>query len=244
MSAESGDPGVKKPFDLRLISDADLKREADKIRKAKALAEERDQLSRTPLGPAAGTSPDRLRAVPKAVQRGQDRKSAITANRTENKFQEAVRKQKEAEIALKKAQRDLEKKQKQLDQKVQGFIDRGGNFFENPESAIQNEILQLATKAGPAGLAITLLPQIIQQILLEFEDGGVFDTRIKEQSEVRTIGSLDYLIDIQNGTVLFTESAYLDNEPPGVTNTDRLVAGQMRFYLFNADNYTGIIDDG
>ena len=40
MSAE----GIKKGIDLNLISDEDLRREADKLRQAKALANERDQL--------------------------------------------------------------------------------------------------------------------------------------------------------------------------------------------------------
>lgn len=240
MSAESGDPGIKKPIDLRLISDADLKREAEKLRKAKVLAKERDTLSKTPLGAAVGVSPDTLTALPKAVRRGQDRKSAVTANRTENKFQEAVRKQKETEAALKKALKGIEKKQKELDSKVQSIVDKGGNFIDNPANAVQNEVLQLALKAGPAGLALTMIPQIINAVLEEFEDGGVFDTRIKEQNEVKTIGSLDYLLDIQNGTVLFSESGRLSDEPPTVTNTERLVAGQMRFYQFNLGDYTGI----
>lgn len=240
MSSTSGDPGINKPIDLRLISDADLKREADKIRKAKQLAKERDTLSKTPLGSAVGVSPDRLTALPKSVQRGQDRKSAVTANRTENKFQEALRKQKELEKKLQKTIKDFEKKSKELDTKIQGIVDRGGNFLDDPANAVQNEIFSLASKAGPAGLVIAMIPQIIAAVEAEFDDGGVFDTRIKEQNEVKTIGPLDYLIDIQNGTVLFSEQAYLTDEPPSVTNTDKLVAGQMRYYQFNSGDYTGI----
>lgn len=242
MSAESGNPGIKKSIDLNLISDEDLKREADKIRQAKNLAKERDTLSKTPLGPGIGSSPDRLGgALPKAVQRGQDRKSAITANRTENAFQQAVRKQKEAEAELKRVTKEIEKKQKVLDDKLQGIVDRGGNLLDNPQAAIQNELMTLITKAGPAGIVVALIPQIIDEILQEFGPGGVFDTRIKELNEVKTIGSLDYLLDIQNGTVLFTESAYLSNEPPSISNTDKLVAGQLRYYMFNSGDYTGLV---
>lgn len=236
MSAE----GIKKGIDLNLISDEDLRREAKKIREAKALANERDQLSRTPLGPGIGSSPDRLTALPKAVQRGQDRISAITANRTENAFQEAQKKQKAAEKELDQVLKEIKKQQKDLDDKIQGIVKRGGDFITDPQNAIQNEILNLIGKAGPAGFAISLVPELINLILKEFEAGGVFDTRIKEQSAVKQIGSLDYLLEIQNGTVLFTESAHLSNEPPSVVNTDRLVAGQMRFYQFNAGEYTGL----
>lgn len=232
--------GIKKGIDLNLISDEDLRREADKIRQAKALANERDQLSRTPLGPGVGSSPDRLAALPKSMQRGQDRQSAITANRTENAFQESVRKQKESEKEVEKALKEIDKKTKELDTKVNDIVKRGGDFVTDPQNAVQTEIINLLNKAGPAGFVLALVPELINLILKEFEAGGVFDTRIKEQSAVKQIGSLDYLLEIQNGTVLFTESAHLSNEPPSVVNTDRLVAGQMRFYQFHAGEYTGL----
>jgi len=216
MSAASGSDGVKKSFDLNLISDADLKREADKIRKAKSLAKDRDGL------PKEGSSTS----------------VAPTSSKDRQRERELTKRERE----LKKRQRKIDKKLKELDTKVQKITDQAGDFLSNPQSAVQNQILSLAKKAGPAGIAVGLSQQLIQEILKEFEPGGVFDTRIKEQSDVKTIAQLDYLLDIQNGTVIFSEQAFLTNEPPIISNTDKLVAGQMRFYQFNSGDYTGIVD--
>lgn len=211
MSAEGGNAGVKKPIDLRLISDADLKREADKIREAKKLARERDTLTKSSQASTTPTGSSKANAETKKLQR-----------------------------ELSKKIKDIEKKQKELDKKVQNIVEKGGDFINNPKGSVQAEIFSLAAKAGPLGLVVAMGPQLIDKILDEFGPGGVFDVRIKEQNEVKTIGSLDYLLDIQNGTVLFSESAFLTDEPPSVVRTDKLVAGQMRFYQFNAGDYVGI----
>ena len=237
----SSDPGVQGDVPLNLISDADLKREADKIRQAKKLKAESDKLG--PIGtPLAPGGP----AVPKAGAKGQTRKGAITANRTQNAFQELQNKVKKAEKdaadakkAAEKAKKDSDKKIKELDSKLQNVVDQGGDLLKNPEAAIQSGILNLASKAGPAGLAIALVPQIIDAVLDEFEDGGVFDTRVKEIEEASVLGPIEYLVDINSGLVLFAQSGYLSNEPPTIVNTDRLVAGQMRYFLFNSGDYTG-----
>ena len=237
----SSDPGVQGDIPLNLISDADLKREAEKIRKAKKLKSEAEKLS--PIGtPQAPVGP----AVPKAGAKGQTRKGAITANRTENAFQEQVRKAKELAVknkklqkALEKKVKEIEKKQKEFETKVQGIVDQGGDLLKNPEAAIQNGILNLAAKAGPAGLVVALVPQIIDAVLDEFEDGGVFDTRVREIEEAGVLGPVEYLIDINAGTVLFAQSGYLTDEPPTIVNTERLVAGQMRFFQFSSGDYTG-----
>lgn len=237
----SSDVGVQGDVPLNLISDADLKREADKIRQAKKLKTEADKLG--PIGtPQAPGGP----ALPKGGAKGQTRKGAITANRTENAFQELQRKVKKAETdaakakkAAEKAKKDSDKKIKELDNKMQGIIDQGGDLLQNPEAAIQNGILNLAAKAGPAGLALALVPQIIDAVLDEFDDGGVFDTRVKEIEQASVLGPIEYLVDINSGVVLFAQSGYLSDEPPTVVNTDRLVAGQMRYFLFNSGDYTG-----
>lgn len=219
MSADSGNDGVRKPIDLNLISDEDLKREANKIREAKKLAKERDSIS-----PSSTST------------------SSPASSKTDSDTKKRERELKKREAELKKRQREIDKKIKKLEDKIQNITDRGGEFFENPQGAIQNEFLNLMTKAGPAGVIAALGPQIIEAILAEFEDGGVFDTRVKELNEAKTVGSLDYLLQIQNGTVLFTDQAFLTDEPPSVINTEKLVAGQMRFYQFNSGEYTGIID--
>ena len=237
----SSDPGVQGDVPLNLISDADLKREADKIRQAKKLKTEADKLGPigTPLAPAGP-------AVPKAGAKGQTRKGAITANRTENTFQELQKKVKKAEKdaadakkIAEKAKKDSDKKIKELDGKLQNIVDQGGDLLKNPEAAIQQGVLSVAAKAGPAGLAVALVPQMIDAVLEEFEDGGVFDTRVKEIEEASVLGPIEYLVDINSGIVLFAQSGYLSDEPPTVVNTDRLVAGQMRYFLFNSGDYTG-----
>lgn len=237
----SSNPGVQGDIPLNLISDADLKREANKIREAKKLQKEAIKLS--PIGtPQAPGGP----ALPKGGAKGQTRKGAITANRTENAFQDLQRRLKEVEKKAKitetrdeKIEKISEKKFKQLDNKVNNIIDQGGDLFKNPETAIQNGILSLAAKAGPAGLALALVPQIIDAVLDEFEDGGVFDTRVKEIEEASVLGPIEYLVDINAGLVVFAPSGYLSDEPPTVVNTERLVAGQMRYFQFSSGDYTG-----
>jgi len=237
----SSDPGVQGDVPLNLISDADLRREADKIREAKKLKKEAEKLS--PIGtPEAPGGP----ALPKGGAKGQTRKGAITANRTQNAFQELQNKVKKAEKdasdakkAAEKTKKESDKKIKELDSKLQNVVDQGGDLLKNPEAAIQSGILNLASKAGPAGLVVALVPQIIDAVLNEFEDGGAFDTRVKEIQEVSVLGPIDYLIDINSGVVLFAQSGYLSDEPPTVVNTDRLVAGQMRYLQFNSGDYTG-----
>ena len=102
----SSDPGVQGDVPLNLISDADLKREADKIREAKKLKGEAEK-----LGPIGTPLPPGGAAVPKAGAKGQTSKGAITANRTENAFQELQKK-------VKKAEKDV----------VDGIVDHADNL--------------------------------------------------------------------------------------------------------------------
>jgi len=233
--------GVKGDIPLNLISDADLKREADKIRQAKKL-----QAEASKLGPIGTPLPPGGEALPKGQDKGQTRKGAVTANRTENAFQEQVRKAKEEAAKAKKVEKELEKKlkllekkQKEFETKIKILIDSGGEILQNPEAAIQNNILALAQKFGPAGIAITLVPQIVDALLAEFEDGGIFDTRVKEIQQVGSMAAVKYLADIEAGVVLFNQSGYLTDEPPGINNTEKLVAGQQRYFLLNTGGYVG-----
>lgn len=237
----SSEPGVKGDIPLNLISDADLKREANKIRQAKKLKSEADKL--TPIGtPGAGPG----EVLPKGAAKGQTRKGAITANRTENAFQEQIRKQKEANTKAKKLEKELEKKikeiekqQKKFKKEINDLIDTGGNVLRNPEGVINDQITALASKFGPAGIAIAIIPQVIDAVLGEFEDGGIFDTRVKEIQQVASLAAVEYLADINAGVVLFNQSGYLTDEPAGITSTEKLVAGQQRYFLLNAGSYTG-----
>lgn len=233
--------GIRKEIPLNLISDADLKREADKIRQAKKLKNEA-----TKLGPIGTPLPPGGQALPKGATGPLDRKRAIAGGRTQNAFKElqAKIKKQEKEIAdakkaAEKAKKENEKNIQELKSEIKGLIDTGGDILQNPEAAIQNNILALAQKAGPAGIAIAIIPQVIDAVLSQFEDGGVFDTRVKEIQQVGSLASVEYLADIQAGVVLFNQSGYLTDEPAGITSTEKLVAGQQRYFLLNTGSYTG-----
>ena len=160
--------GIRKEVPLNLISDADLKREADKIREAKKLKTQAEKL--TPIGTPGGGPGD---VLPKGSAKGQTRKGAVTANRTENAFQELQRKVKESEkkvnIAEKRAEKigednkrlrlikeavienqkpDLEEFKVHDEENFTSFTFHGKRYFVTPRQGKVIKILYQACESG------------------------------------------------------------------------------------------------
>lgn len=119
--------------------------------------------------------------------------------------------------------------------KTQNFLQSGFSFLRNPGGFLQGGAFSLLGRLGLAGavaqFGIGFIQDIFEEIKGQFGPGGLFDTRKLVLNEVKTVTSLDTLINISNGNLFFTDDAGLTlrQSAPEYSNTRDLRNGHLRY---------------
>lgn len=129
--------------------------------------------------------------------------------------------------------KEEEKKRRERDKKIEDTFSKGAQALERPLDFAEGsaiDVLQgLGTKAGIAGAVISAAIIVFKMVQAQFGPGGIFDLRKLVKDAVKSLVSLENIIDVENGTVIMSADTTLNNLPPGLTNTQLLRDGHVRF---------------
>lgn len=178
-------------------------------------------------------SPDDREALPKGFFQGtpQTREGAISGARTDNAFREQQRKQKALEDEIKK----LKKQQHDLETKLIGNIQTVGNAISNPIGTVFGSLMQKLGKFGVIGAVIAGSAGVIyEEILKQFERGGVFSTRLKFPQQALTLNNIEDDNAYRSGTKYITDDLRVVQKAPNNSNTANLKFEMVRYTVENA----------
>ncbi len=201
--------------------------EVDLVISKKAIAEERKKL-------------DELKSI-RDEKKKFDSQSGTRTKKSEGDkdLDKKIKKLEKLIKAQEKKQKELEKKQRDQDAKIKKTLGDVGSFASGPKAFIEgtlSEILQTSRAIPILGAAVGLGAAIFKLIEKEFGDGGIFDLRKKVKDAVKSIISLKNIIDIDNGTVIFTADTRLNTLPPQISNTEFQRDGHVRYNQINLGN--------
>lgn len=222
---------VDEKIELHLIDTATLVEEAKKIREAEELARRAKKAKREL---AAGVPPLQGPAgqvLPKGFFAGgpQTRVGAIAGARTENEFTKAIRKQKEIERELE----NVKRAQLKFEEKMIGNFNLAQQILTNPGS-IPSVILSKIGKFGIIGsLVAGTIGILYEEIIKQFDRGGVFSTKLKVPAQALTVNDIDVLNESRAGTKYITSELRIMQKTPESSNTANIKFEHIRYTLDN-----------
>ncbi len=220
---------VEEEIELHLVDTRQLVEEAKKLKQAEKIKKKNDKITKeltkgiSPLG----ITRDRD-VLPKAIEKAQTRKGAITGQRTGNAF-----------TAMQKKIKELEKKQKNAIKKIDDFQDKFVDKLEGAQSFLTSGSLSsgalgllggVAARFGPIGIAIaSIVSAFTAEFFNQFQRGGIFSTRLNITEREKNITDIDYVIDVRSGTKFLTSDLRIVQKAPETSNTLNLQYEHIRY---------------
>lgn len=224
---------VEEEVELHLVDTSQLVEEAKKLKEAQRIKKQNDKIIKSRQKVIAkGVSPfgvgKRGDALPKALEKAQTRKGAITGQKTGNAF-----------TAMQKKLKELEKKQKKAIKKIDDFQDKFVDKLEGAQSFLTSGSISsgalgllggIASRFGPIGIAIASLVSVfVSGFFDQFERGGIFSTKLPITEREKNIVDINYVIDVRSGTKFLTSDLRIVQKAPDTSNTLNLQYEHVRY---------------
>lgn len=165
---------------------------------------------------------------------------------TQKAHQAAILQQQKAQALFNKQQlarvRAIEQGHKQIVNNISsgfGKVKEGFAFSKNPVAFTKGKIMGSIPKLGFAGviaaLVIEQVQQVYDQIITQIKDmyapGGILDVRKDVLNSLKQVGSIESLVDMEQGRVFFTANTgeILRQGVPQATNTEGRVNGYKQY---------------
>jgi hypothetical protein len=236
------DKEIDEPVDLRIIDEKQLESEYRKIERALRLAQ---KVERTQRKLAAGVAPIQAqhtrteKTLPagfsKVIPAGEflhPSARRLAQGRAPLATVQAVQKQK-------RRQQNFEKLRERFGFKeAKNVTQETLSLIRDPVGFIAQSLPQILRIAGPAAIAVfafEVAKQVFELFKSQFGAGGLFDIRKLVLDQVRTVSTLQTLVNIQSGIVFFTSDAgqRLRQGAPQFSNTMQLRENYRRFQLLH-----------
>jgi hypothetical protein len=124
-------------------------------------------------------------------------------------------------------------------QKGYGQINKGFSFMRSPLGTTKSSALGMIGKSSVVGaiavMVLEMAQQVYEQVLTQIKDmykaGGVLDVRKDQLDSLRQVSSLQSVIDMEQGRVMFTSDTgeILRQGVPQATNTQGRVNGYKQY---------------
>lgn len=231
---------VKEDIEIELISTEELIREAQKIKEAKRLAREANQVKReltAGIAPISFGFDSSTGATPKAAFFGsevQTRLAAITGARTDSAFKQWQSNQRQLERKI----ADLEKNQINMLEKMLGVQATPRGLMSIPTIipvTPQQGLSKLFTFIGKWGIIGSLIvgagSTILDIITSQFEPGGIWFRGIKVPRQVYTLNDVEESNAYRSGNKYITDDLRIVQRAPNSSNTANLKYEHIRYTM-------------